>query len=68
MSLQIRKLESGYFHIRGLGPCNWAQPKHWPCDEETLRKSAFPQASEEFIREALREAGTPSERPQEPGT
>lgn len=53
LGLLLRQLESGYWHIRGLGPCNWAQPPHWPCDEATLRTHAFPQASEEFIRAAL---------------
>ena len=49
----IQRLESGYWHIRGNGPCNWAQPPHWPCDEATLRAHAFPQASEAFIRAVL---------------
>ena len=51
--VRVRKLESGYWHVRGFGPCNWAQPPAWPCDEATLRAHAFPQASEEFIRAAL---------------
>lgn len=56
MNLLIKKLDSGYYHIRGGGPCEWAQPPCWPCDEATLRTHAFPQASEAFIREAMRAA------------
>ena len=33
----VTKLSSGYWHIRGIGPCNWAQPKTWPCSEDELR-------------------------------
>ena len=47
------RLESGYWHIRGEGPCNWAQPPVWPCDEKTLRDHAFLEASEEFIRSSI---------------
>lgn len=54
MTITTRRLESGYWHVRGQGPCNWSQPPHWPCDEATLRKHAFPEASEEFISAALR--------------
>lgn len=53
MTLMIRRLESGYYHLRGRGPCNWAQPPSWPCSEAVLREHAFPQAGEEFIRAAL---------------
>lgn len=52
--ITVRRLDSGYWHVRGVGPCNWAQPKTWPCSEDELRQSAFPQASEAFIRAALR--------------
>jgi hypothetical protein len=51
--LKVTRLSSGYWHIRGQGPCNWAQPPHWPCDEEMLRSHAFSEASEEFIRAAV---------------
>lgn len=54
--LEIRRLESGYYHIRGRGPCNWAQPPHWPCSTEVLRAHAFPEASEQFLLEAEAEA------------
>lgn len=51
--ITARKLGSGYWHIRGYGPCNWAQPRRWPCSEGELRASAFPEASERFIQDAL---------------
>ena len=54
--LKIKRLESGYWHIKGDGPCNLAQPPHWPCDEATLREHAFPEACEAFIRECMAEA------------
>lgn len=50
----VKRLSSGFFHIRGRGPCNWSQPPHWPCSEAELRAHAFPEASEEFFLEALR--------------
>jgi hypothetical protein len=52
--IRVQRLSSGYYHVRGRGPCNWAQPPWWPCDEKTLRDHAFPGASEEFIRSAVR--------------
>jgi hypothetical protein len=51
--IEVKRLSSGYFYIRGDGPCNWAQPPTWPCSEETLRAHAFPEASEEFIVSAM---------------
>lgn len=56
MYIFVERLDSGYWHIRGVGMCNWAQPPHWPCDEATLRAHAFLEASEEFIRAALAKA------------
>ena len=53
MKITVRKLSSGWWHIRGEGPCNWAQPPCWPCTAETLRAHAFPEASERFIQQAL---------------
>ena len=29
MDIKIKRLPSGYYHLRGTGPCNWAQPV--PC-------------------------------------
>lgn len=55
--ITVRQLPSGYYHVRGRGPCNWAQPPTWPCDEQTLRAHAFGEASEEFIRDAMAAAG-----------
>jgi len=52
--ITITRLESGYYHVRGQGPCNWAQPRVWPCSAEELRASAFPEASESFLRAAVR--------------
>lgn len=49
-------LDSGYWHLRGSGPCEWAQPPCWPCDERTLREHAHPEASEKFIRECMADA------------
>ncbi len=51
--ITIKRLRSGHWHIRGNGPCNFAQPPTWPCDEATLREHTFPEASEEFIQAAL---------------
>ena len=56
MSLHIKRLSSGYYHISGDGPCEWAQPPTWPCDETTLLAHTFPQASAEFFNEMLRRA------------
>lgn len=63
-TITVKRLSSGYWLVRGRGFCEWAQPPHWPCDEDTLRKHAFPQASEAFIRAALN-APVPPEAPQE---
>jgi len=55
--IAVKRLPSGYYHLRGRGPCNWAQPPHWPCDGETLRSHAFPETSEAFLRACERLAG-----------
>jgi len=52
--IEVTQLSSVYWHVRGLGPCNWSQPQMWPCDEATLRDACHPGASDEFVREALR--------------
>ncbi len=62
MKIEAKQLDSGYWHLRGTGPCNWAQPPWWPCDEATLRERVFPEASEEFIRECLRAGATRPEQ------
>jgi hypothetical protein len=51
----IRRLSTGYYHIRGRGPCEWAQPPGAPpYTVGYLRAHAFPEASEDFLREASR--------------
>lgn len=52
----IYRLVSGWYHIRGHGPCDCAQVPVWPCDEATLREHAFPEASEEFLLDVIRMA------------
>ena len=52
--ITIKRLDSGYYHIRGEGICNWTQPPYWPCDGEMIREHAFPEASEEFLLECIR--------------
>jgi hypothetical protein len=46
----VTRLPSGYFHLRGVGPCNWAQPEHWPCSEEELEAAFFHEAGASFRR------------------
>lgn len=53
MNVTVQKLSSGYWHLRGRGPCNWAQPPEWPCDEAVLRGHASSGASDEFIRSCM---------------
>lgn len=52
-ALEVRQLPSGYWHVRGQGVVNYAQPPSWPCSEEMLRASAHPEASETFIAAAV---------------
>ncbi len=59
MNITIKQLSTGAWHIRGNGPCNWTQPPTWPCDEATIRAHAFPEASEEFLREVATLAPAP---------
>jgi len=54
--LTIKRLESGYYHIRGQGPCNWCQPPRWPASPEEIDESMFPEAGTEFRREVHRES------------
>lgn len=60
--ITLTQLSSGYVLVRGRGPCNFTQVPHWPANEDTIRQHAFPEASEEFIRAALREAEAPQWR------
>lgn len=52
-ALRVSRLLSGYWLIRGDGPCEWAQPRHWPCSDAELDAATFPEASPAF-RAALR--------------
>lgn len=67
MNITIKRLPSGYYHIRGQGPCNWTQPRNWPCDAGEIRSAAFPEASREFLAEVWRLAvlafADPGEKP-----
>ena len=54
--MTIKRLSSGFYHIRGNGPCEWTQPPDWPCSEQVIRKHSFPQASESFIQAAIKES------------
>lgn len=51
--LKIRQLDSGYWHVRGDGFCDFAQPPHWPCSKETFLASCSPEASQPFKTEVL---------------
>lgn len=53
MELIITQLSTGHVQIRGKGPCNWAQPAHFPCSDEDLEGSTFHEAGDEF-RNSLR--------------
>lgn len=56
MKIHVKRLSSGYWHIRGDGPCNWTQPPTWPCDEETIRAHACLEAGERFLQAVIRAA------------
>lgn len=58
MELAIHRLSTGYWLIRGHGINNWAQTPYWPADEDTIRRCAFDEASEEFLREAIRRSNS----------
>lgn len=60
--LTFTTLSSGYVHIRGQGPCNWAQPPRWPCSEDELESAFFGEAGERFkeqVRAALSSVAAP---------
>jgi hypothetical protein len=50
--ITVKRLSSGYYFVGGDGPCNWAQPPSWPCDEATLRTHAHPGAGSAFLNKA----------------
>jgi hypothetical protein len=49
-AVTVKRLSSGYWHLRGTGPCNWAQPERWPINESDLEASFFAEAGEPFRR------------------
>lgn len=51
--MRAKELGTGYWHIRGQGPCDWTQPPYWPCSEEMIREHAFCQAGEMFLEEVI---------------
>lgn len=51
--LRIKQLPSGYWHIRGNGPEEWAQPANWPCSERELRAACGLGASHKFIQQCI---------------
>lgn len=57
MKIAVRRLPSGWWHVRGEGPENWSQPPTWPCDELTLREHACRGASSRFFVAAMRIVG-----------
>lgn len=46
--LSIRRLETGFWLIRGRGPCNWAQVRRWPCTRFELEEGTFHEAGDRF--------------------
>ena len=50
--ITVKRLQSGYWHIKGKGPCNYSQPPYWPCDYQMLERFAHPEASERFLHQA----------------
>ena len=63
----LKQISTGWYHIRGIGPCNWVQTPEWPATEAVIREHAFPEASEEFIKLVIEAAehgsGTTSAKP-----
>lgn len=53
--LTIRRLSSGWWHVRGRGLCNWAQVPSWPCTDDDLTAGTFEEAGDSF-RRTLRRA------------
>ena len=53
MQIKIKRLPTGYFHIRGEGPGNWAQVKNWPCTEDELAAGNF-QGNEDFLNSVIK--------------
>jgi hypothetical protein len=53
MPIVARRLLSGWFHLRGVGPCNWAQINSWDA-WQVEGDGAFCEASDDFRRAARR--------------
>ena len=60
MKIKIKRLPSGYYHIRGEGVCNWAQVERWPCTIEELEIGNFMRC-EEFIDSVMELSSAPKE-------
>lgn len=58
--LSIKRLSSGYFHVRGRGPCEWGQYETWPPTNSDINDGTFVLASDRF-RAAVREAAERAE-------
>lgn len=51
--ISIKRLPTGWWHLRGKGPGNWVQLPAWPLNEELIRHYAFDEAGEPFLRAAV---------------
>lgn len=49
MKVEIKTLSTGWYHLRGVGPCNWAQIPSLDCQ---VVDYAHPEASVAFVRAA----------------
>jgi hypothetical protein len=47
-TLRIKRLSTGAWHVRGNGPCEWAQFASWPPSDADLVTGVFPEASQKF--------------------
>ena len=50
--ITIKRLSTGWYHICGIGPANWAQVPNWPCSDEALSAGMFAEAGATFRRAA----------------
>ena len=53
--VSVRQLESGYWYVRGRGPCNWAQLLRWPTDLKSAKTASFYETGLTFITALARE-------------
>ena len=54
MQLTAKRLESGYWHIRGTGIHDFAQPPTLTAPDKELLESTMPEASKEFKESLLK--------------